>query len=124
MSRPRFLADEDVNVEIISGLLRSEPRLELTTVRELGLAGRPDPDVLHFAAQHELEVISHDSNTMTAHASKRIQRGLLMPGLAIVHQWIGVGPAIAWLLMVWEATEAGGVVRQDRIRVARDLTAG
>jgi hypothetical protein len=106
MSRPRFLADEDLNVEIIAGLMRVEPALELRTVRAEGLAGRPDAAVLQFAAEHGFVVVSHDSNTMTADASERIRAHLVMPGLAIIHQWIGVGPAIKWLLMVWEATEA------------------
>ena len=117
MSRPRFLADEDLNVEIIVGLLRSEPAIDLVAARDVALAGRPDPDVLEYAAERGLVVVSHDSNTMTAHASRRIRAGLPMPGLVIIHQWMGVGPAIQSLLAMWEATEAEEWL--DRITFAR-----
>ena len=106
MSRPRFLADEDLNPEIILGLLRVEPSVDLVAVGDVGLAGRPDPEVLAYAAADGRIVVSHDANTMTAHASTRVKAGLAMPGLLIIHQWMGIGPPIQWLLTMWEATEA------------------
>ena len=106
MSRVRFLTDEDLKHEIAAGLLRAEPAVELVSARDVGLAGLADPEVLEYAAKHRLVVVSHDSNTMTGHASQRVRQGLFMPGLIIVPQWMGVGAAVRYLLMTWQVTDA------------------
>ena len=36
MSRPRFLADHDLNEHIVAGVLRREPTLEWVRVRDVG----------------------------------------------------------------------------------------
>ena len=37
MSRPRFLADNDLNDAIVLGVLRREPAIEFKRLRDLGL---------------------------------------------------------------------------------------
>jgi len=49
MSRPRFLADEDLRFEIVLAVRRMEPSLDIATVYELGRAGSTDAEVLEFA---------------------------------------------------------------------------
>jgi hypothetical protein len=61
MSRPRFLADQDFNEHIISGVIRREPALEFARVRDVGLDRRPDSEVLAYAAAEDLLLVSHDS---------------------------------------------------------------
>src|SRR5688572_5438472 len=68
MSRPRFLADNDLNDAIVRGVARREPAVEFTRLRELGLERRPDRDVLTFAAHERWIVVSHDVNSMIAAA--------------------------------------------------------
>ncbi len=68
MSRPRFLSDHDVNEHIIDGVLRREPAVEFVRAREVGVDGRPDPEVLEYAEAQGFIVVSHDVNTMPAHA--------------------------------------------------------
>jgi hypothetical protein len=106
VSRPRFLADEDLNDAIVDGVLRREPAAEFRRVRGEGLAGRSDPEVLEFAAAHGLIVVSHDQNTMTGHASDRLRAGLPMPGLFVAPQTAPVGPVIDDLVAIWSASEA------------------
>jgi hypothetical protein len=43
MSRPRFLADHDLNEHIIDGVLRREPTLVFLRSRDVGIRDRPDP---------------------------------------------------------------------------------
>ena len=57
MSRPRFLADNDLNEHIVVGLLRHEPAVEMIRAREVSLHNRPDPEILAYAADHHLIVI-------------------------------------------------------------------
>jgi hypothetical protein len=40
----RFLADENVNADILDGLLRMKPKMELMRVEDVNLRRRPDPD--------------------------------------------------------------------------------
>ncbi len=51
MSRPRFLADNDLNDAIAVGVLRREPAAEFARLRDLGLATRSDPEVLEIAEE-------------------------------------------------------------------------
>jgi hypothetical protein len=51
MSRPRFLADNDLNDAIVVGVRRREPAMEFSRLRDLSLATRSDPEALEFAAQ-------------------------------------------------------------------------
>ena len=76
MSRPRFLADHDLNDAIITGLLRREPTIEWTRLREVNASQLPDPQVLELATNLGLIVVSHDTNTMVGHAHARIAENL------------------------------------------------
>lgn len=106
MSRPRFMADHDLNEHIVSGVLRREPLIEFVRARGLGLDARPDAEVLERAARDGLIVVSHDVNTMTAEAYARIRAGTGMAGLLIVDQTKEVAIMIESLIMIWSASEA------------------
>jgi hypothetical protein len=106
MSRPRFLADHDLNEHIIDGLLRREPAVEFIRAREVGMSERPDPEVLEYAASQGLIIVSHDVHTMPAYAVERIDAGQLLAGLFMVQQTRPIGPIIDSLVMIWSASEA------------------
>jgi hypothetical protein len=55
MSRPRFLADNDLNDAIVVGVRRREPGMEFSRLRDLGLATRSHPEVQEFAALGKLD---------------------------------------------------------------------
>src|SRR5438552_8106754 len=105
MSRPRFLADHDLNEHIIDGVLRREPVLEFIRARDVGLSSRPDSDILTFATENGLLIISHDVNTMPATAYARIDTGQSMPGLFMVRQSQAIAPVIESLVLIWSASE-------------------
>ena len=106
MSRPRFLADHDFNENIIDGVLRREPSIDISRARVHGLEEQPDKIVLQFAAEHGLLVLSHDVNTMTAAAYARIDAELDMPGLLMVRQTEPLAGIIDEVVLIWSATEA------------------
>lgn len=45
MSRPRFLADHDLNEQIVTGVLRREPALECVRARDVGMSERSDAEM-------------------------------------------------------------------------------
>jgi predicted nuclease of predicted toxin-antitoxin system len=68
----RFLADEDLDSDIIEGLRSHEPAIDILNTKETGLRGTKDPDLLEFAAQQERILISHDRRTMIRHFRDRL----------------------------------------------------
>ncbi len=105
MSRPRFLADHDLNEQIVDGVLRREPAVEFVRVRDVGLAAVPDAEVPAYAADHGLIVVSHGVNTMPATAYDRIAAGRPVAGLLMVSQTEMVGAIIEGLVLIWSLSD-------------------
>lgn len=105
MSRPRFLADHDINEHIVLGVLRREPGIDFSRVRDVGMDTRSDAEVLEYAAHEGWLVVSHDVNTMPAAAFDRISAGEPLPGLFMVKQSSPIGAIIDGLLLIWAASE-------------------
>ncbi len=106
MSRPRFLADHDLNEHIVTGLPRREPAVEFFRVRESGLSEEPDDAVLDYAAREHLLVVSHDVNTMPAAAYSRLAVRKPFRGLFMAPQTAPIRPVIEDLILVWCGTES------------------
>jgi hypothetical protein len=104
MSRPRFLADHDLNEHIVIGVLRREPAIEFPRVREFGLSEALDAAVLDFAQRHGFLVVSHDVNTMPAAAYARLSSGGSVHGVFMVQQALPIAAAIDNLVLIWAAT--------------------
>jgi hypothetical protein len=106
MSRPRFLADHDLNEHLVQGVLRREPAIEFIRARDIDMHERSDVEVLAYAVEHQLLVVSHDVNTMPANAYTRIRAGAPVAGLLMVKQSDPMGKIIDDLLLIWSASEA------------------
>lgn len=77
----RFLADENFNNDIVRGVLRGNPKIDIVRVQDVGLRGADDPDVLAWAATDERVLLTHDTKTMTKYAYERVNAGKPMPGI-------------------------------------------
>lgn len=87
----KFLANENFNNQIVRGVLRQSPDIDIVRVQDVGLKGAGDPDVLSWAAKEERIVLTHDVATMITFAYERVQASLLMPGLFEVKRGVPVG---------------------------------
>jgi len=105
MSRPRFLADHDLNEHIVQGVLRRESLVTFIRARDVAMSDRPDSELLKYAAREGLIVVSHDVNTMPAEAFSRIAEGRPLPGLLMVHQSAPIGAIIEDIIAIWSASE-------------------
>ena len=74
-------ADENFNNDIVRGLLRRRPDLDIVRLQDVGLSGADDPSVLEWAAQEGRILLTHDVSTMTRYAYDRIRAGTRMPGI-------------------------------------------
>ena len=90
----RFAADENLNRDIVRGLLRRRPDLDIVGVTEEGLGGIDDPSVLQWAASEGRVLLSHDVTTLTEFAYERAAQGMPMPGVFQVPQDAPVGRII------------------------------
>ncbi len=91
----RLLAgDENFNEDIVRGLLRRMPGLDIRLIREAGLLGAEDPAVLAWAAEEGRILLTHDRATMPDHAYARVRAGRKMPGVVVVNNLLPVGKAI------------------------------
>jgi hypothetical protein len=105
MSRPRFLADEDLRGTIVRAVHRMAPPLEITTIIKEGLTSANDEEVLEFAWQREWLIVSHDVNTMKAFAEQRIAEGHGLNGLFLAPQRSVIRLVAESLVLIWEASE-------------------
>lgn len=102
-----FLADENFNNQIVRGILRQNPRVDIVRVQDVGLSEADDPTVLEWAANQGRVVLTHDVATMTYFAYERIQAGLVMPGVFEVSRRVSVGLAIEEILLIAECSFEG-----------------
>ncbi|AFY34417.1 DUF5615 family PIN-like protein [Calothrix sp. PCC 7507] len=103
----RFLADENFNNQIVRGILRQSPDIDIVRVQDVDLSGADDPTVLAWASQEGRIVLTHDVATMTTFAYQRIQAGLSMPGLFEVSRRVPVGLAIEEIILIAECSIEG-----------------
>ena len=102
----RFLADEDLDADIIEGLRSREPAIDIVDAKKAGLRGSKDSFLLELAAQQERILVSRDRRTMTRYFRERLLVGKSNPGLFIVPQRSPIGEVIESLLLIWTASKA------------------
>lgn len=100
----RLLADENFNHDLIRGMLRVNPSLDLVRVQDVGLRETDDLTVLDWAARNRRLLLTHDVNTMPAFAYERIQRQQSMPGMFVVSQQAAPARIIDDLLLLAECS--------------------
>jgi len=106
-------ADENFNNDILRGLLRRMPTLDIVRIQDVGLTRTPDPEVLEWAAQENRVLLTHDKNTITRFAFQRVIEGKRMPGVIEVDRSVPVGVAIEDVLLLAILSESPEL--EDRI---------
>ena len=100
-------ADENFNNDIVRGVRRRNPAVDLVRVQDEGLSSADDPAVLEWAATVGRVVLTHDVATMTRYAYDRVKQGLLMPGVFEVGRHVPVALAIDEVLTLAECSLEG-----------------
>jgi predicted nuclease of predicted toxin-antitoxin system len=88
----RFAADENFNNNIVRGLLRRKPELDVLRIQDAGLYGADDPAVLEWAAKEDRVLLTN---------------GLPMPGVFEVNYATPIGIIIEDILIVAECSLDG-----------------
>jgi hypothetical protein len=103
----RLAADENFNNDIVRGVRRRNPAVDILSVQDAGLSGADDPAVLEWAAQSGRVLLTHDVATMTRYAYDRVGQGLPMPGVFEVGRHVPVRVAIEEIVLLAECSTDG-----------------
>jgi len=98
----RFAADENFNNDIVRGLLRRKPELDIVRVQDAGLSGADDSTVLEWTPKEARILLTHDVSTMTRYAYERIQSNKPMPSIFEVSRNLPIGNVIEDILLLAE----------------------
>jgi hypothetical protein len=80
----RLLIDQDLDHDILRGLLRRVPQLDAMTTFEIGMSEATDLQLLIWAAQEGRIVVTHDRRTMPTYAADLMGEGENIAGLFVV----------------------------------------
>ena len=104
----RLILDENFDNDILRGLLRHKPDLDFVRAQDVPeILSAPDPVLLEWAAIEQRVLLTHDVQTITKYAYARVADGKAMPGVFEVKSGAALGPIIADLLLLIEASEEG-----------------
>ena len=103
----RLAADEKFNSDIVRGVLRQRPDLDIVRIQDVALSGADDRTVLEWAAGQGRVLLTHDVTTLTRYAYDRARAGQPMPGVFEVSRRVPLGQAIEDLLLLAECSREG-----------------
>jgi hypothetical protein len=115
----RWVADENFNNDIVRGLLRRQPDIDLVRIQDVGLSGVDDPTVLEWAANEGRALLTHDASTITRYAYERLEAGKPMAGVFEVSRTVPLMIVIKDLILLTECSfenEWAGQVRYLPLR--------
>ena len=96
----RLASDADVHGDIIRGVRRRLPEIDLLRVQDALPDGTPDSVVLAWAAAENRILITNDRNTMIGFAYERVATGDPVPGLIATSTDQSIGLAIDDILLI------------------------
>lgn len=102
----RFVADENFDGDVLRGILRAMPNVDIVRAQDLPIMGKDDRTLLEWAARENRILLTHDIKTMSAFAAERIEANKPMPGVILVKANASVGRVIAELVLVIELGKA------------------
>jgi len=102
-----LLADENLDANILRGVLRRFDGIDVIRVQDIGLTGADDPTVLAWAADRDRVLITHDVETVTRYAFERVDAGLPMPGVIEIVASAPIGKVVEDLALIIECLGDG-----------------
>jgi predicted nuclease of predicted toxin-antitoxin system len=102
----KLASDENFDEDIVRGLLRRRPELDIVRVRDADLTETPDPIILAWAVGENRILLTHDRDTMPNFAYDRVRAGEPIPGVFLVKDRMPKGQAIEQLLLAVDCLSA------------------
>jgi len=103
----RLAADENFNNDIVRGVRRRDPAVDIVRIQDSGLSGADDATILEWAAHAGRVILTHDVTTMTRYAYDRVRESKPMPGVFEVGRHVPIGIAIEEIALLAECSLEG-----------------
>ncbi|MFP4438991.1 MAG: DUF5615 family PIN-like protein [Chloroflexaceae bacterium] len=100
----RLAADENFNNDIVRGILRRNPDIDIVRAQDAGLTSADDPTVLEWAAQTGRVLLTYDVATITYYAYECVRAGQPMPGVFEVSRKIPLTQTIDDIILIAECS--------------------
>jgi hypothetical protein len=108
----KFATDENFNNNILRGLQRRQPMLDILRIQDVDLSGVDDPVILEWAAQQQRVLLTHDARTMPKFAYERLDRALAVSGVVVIKSEAPIRQVIEDILILAEfEAECRGQIR-------------
>ena len=117
-------ADENFNNDIVRGVRRRNPAVDIVRVQDVDLLSAEDPVILEWAASAGRVLLTHDVTTMTHFAYERVRSGLAMPGVFEIARRVRIGVAVEQIELLALCSHEGeweGQVRVSATPINRSL---
>ena len=114
------MSDENFDGDMLRGLLRRLPELDLLLARDAGLGGTPDPAILAWAAAEQRILLTHDRQTIPGFAFARVDAATNARRLLSATSIIDSRDAHKLSLIAWEETTTRGIISMWAVDVAPD----
>jgi Domain of unknown function (DUF5615) len=99
-------SDADVHGDIVRGLRRRMPEIDLLRVQDVMPPGTRDPDVLNWAAAEGRVLVTNDRNSIIGLAHQRTAAGESAPGIIATTNRQTIGSTIDDILIVAQCMSA------------------
>ena len=100
----RLAVDENFNNNIVRGVVRRHPDIDIVRIQDVGLSGADDRKVLAWAAEEGRILLTHDVSTMASFAMERVEAGQPMPGVFEVNMDVAIKTVIDDILLIAECS--------------------
>ena len=101
-----LIADENFNNNIVRGVLRRKPEVNIVRVQDVGLSQADDVTILEWAAEQGRVLLTHDVSTITKYAYERLEAGKRVSGVFEINRSAPVGQVIEDILLLVEVSMA------------------
>lgn len=98
----KLVTDENFDGDVLRGLIRRLPALDVVRVQDVGLSETADPQILEWAAAANRVLLTHDRETIPSFAYDRVRTGQPMPGIILVSDQISKGRAVEEIYLAIE----------------------
>ncbi len=102
----KLATDENFDGDILRGLIRRLPEVDVARVQDARLEATPDPIILAWAAGEERILLTHDRDTIPNFAYERVRAGQPMPGVFLISDLMPKGQAIEELFLALHCLSA------------------
>jgi len=108
----RLATDAHVHGDIIRGLRRRSPEIDLVRIQDALPERTLDPDVLLWAVAQKRTLITNDRNTMVGFAYERVAAGEKVPGLIVTTNEQSLGSGIEDIFLIAECMPMEEIIAQ------------